>query len=189
MSKLLDRLNPSQREAVMHETGPLLIIAGPGSGKTRTVVHSIAYAIENREVVPGRIVAFTFTNKAINELKDRLSKIVSPDIAKDVWISIPVSRRELHRQNPQKNGIRSRYGGTLLAQGLVKNTLVKHVKHGLTRLAGINAKGLFSMDSLDGKRITTGAKRQDFKVRTRLNFNYRSGFPPQPKEWGLQSEE
>ncbi len=88
---------------------------------------------------------------------------------------IPVSRRELHRQNPQKNGIRSRYGGTLLAQGLVKNTLVKHVKHGLTRLSGINAKGLFSIYSLDGKRITTGAKRQDFKVLTRLNFNYRSG--------------
>ncbi len=88
---------------------------------------------------------------------------------------IPISRRELHRQNPQKNGIRSRYGGTVLAQGLVKNTLVKHVKHGLTRLSGINAKGLFSIYSLDGKRITTGAKRQDFKVLTRLNFNYRSG--------------
>ena len=88
---------------------------------------------------------------------------------------IPVSRRELHRQNPQKNGIRSRYGGTVLAPGLVKNTLVKHVKHGLTRLSGINAKGLFSIYSLDGKRLTTGAKRQDFKVRTRLNFNYRSG--------------
>ena len=88
---------------------------------------------------------------------------------------IPVSRRELHRQNPQKNGIRLRYGGTVLAQGLVKNTLVKHVKHGLTRLSGINAKGLFSIYSLDGKRLTTGAKRQDFKVRTRLNFNYRSG--------------
>ncbi len=88
---------------------------------------------------------------------------------------IPVSRRELHRQNPQKNGIRSRYGGTVLTQGLVKNTLVKHVKHGLTRLSGINAKGLFSIYSLDGKRITTSAKRQDFKVLTRLNFNYKSG--------------
>ena len=88
---------------------------------------------------------------------------------------IPVSRRELHRQNPQKNGIRLRYGGTVLAPGLVKNTLVKHVKHGLTRLSGINAKGLFSIYSLDGKRLTTSAKRQDFKVLTRLNFNYRSG--------------
>ena len=49
MSKFLEGLNPSQREAVTHEVGPLLIIAGPGSGKTRTVVHSIAYAIEKGE--------------------------------------------------------------------------------------------------------------------------------------------
>ena len=88
---------------------------------------------------------------------------------------IPIRRRELHRQNPQKGGKRPRYGGAVLIDGLIKNTLVKHVKHGLTRLAGINAKGLFSIYSLDGKRLTTGAKRTDFKVLTRLNFNYRSG--------------
>ena len=89
---------------------------------------------------------------------------------------IPISRRELHRQNPQKQGVRSRYGGTVLVPGLIKNSLVKHVKHGLTKLSGINAKGLFSVYSLDGKRLTTGAKRRDFKVLTRLNFNYRNGF-------------
>ena len=88
---------------------------------------------------------------------------------------IPISRRQLHRQNPQKQGVRSRYGGTVLAPGLIKNSLVKHVKHGLTKLSGINAKGLFSIYSLDGKRLTTSAKRSDFKVLTRLNFNYRSG--------------
>ena len=59
----LKQLNPSQQEAVTHGTGPLLIIAGPGSGKTCTVVHSIAYAIENGEV-PDRIVAFTFTRES-----------------------------------------------------------------------------------------------------------------------------
>lgn len=63
MSKLLDGLNPAQREAVMHPMGPLLIIAGPGSGKTKTVVHSIAYAIENG-VMPEQILAFSFTVKA-----------------------------------------------------------------------------------------------------------------------------
>ena len=88
---------------------------------------------------------------------------------------IPIRRRELHRQNRQKGGKRPRYGGTVLADGLIKNTLVNHAKHGLTRLAGINAKGLFSIYSLDGKRLTTGAKRNSFKVLTRLNFNYRSG--------------
>ena len=88
---------------------------------------------------------------------------------------IPVSRRQLHRQNPQKGGERPRYGGTVLGNGLVKNTLVKHVKYGSTRLSGISAKGLFSIYSLDGKRLTTSAKRTDFQVLKRLNFNYRSG--------------
>ena len=87
---------------------------------------------------------------------------------------IPIRRRELHRQNPQKGGKRPRYGGTVFGDGLIKNTLIKHVRHGLTRLSGINAKGLFSIYSLDGKRITTGAKRADFQVLTRLNFNYKT---------------
>ena len=86
MSKLLDRLNPSQREAVTHTIGPLLIIAGPGSGKTRTIVHSIAYAIENLEVDPSKIAAFTFTNKAKDDLKERVGDLVQ-DLADDVWIS------------------------------------------------------------------------------------------------------
>ena len=89
---------------------------------------------------------------------------------------IPIQRRTLHREQPKKGGIRSRYGGTILADGLVKHTLVRHVKHGLTRLGGMNAKGLFAIYSLDGnQRLTTGAKRNSFKVLTRLNFNYRSG--------------
>ena len=89
--------------------------------------------------------------------------------------AIPIRRRELHRQNPQKGGKRSRYGGTVLGDGLVKNTLVRHIKYGLTRLSGVNAKGLFSLYDMHGKRLTTGAKRTDFQVLTRLNFNYRSG--------------
>ena len=88
---------------------------------------------------------------------------------------IPIKRRCLHREQEGKGGKRHRYGGTILGDGLIKNTLLKHVKYGLTRLAGINAKGLFSIYSLDGKRLTTCAKRPDFRVLTRLNFNYRSG--------------
>ncbi len=88
---------------------------------------------------------------------------------------IPIARRNLHRETPKKGGMRSRYGGTLLKNGLVKNSLVKHVKYGLTRLAGINTKGLFSIYSLDGKRLTTSAKQKDFTVLRKLNFNYRSG--------------
>lgn len=78
MSKLLEELNPSQREAVTHTRGPLLIIAGPGSGKTRTVVHSIAYAIENG-VMPEQILAFSFTVKASEELRDRVKEIVGEE--------------------------------------------------------------------------------------------------------------
>ena len=88
---------------------------------------------------------------------------------------IPIQRRTLHREQPKKGGIRSRYGGTVLANNILKNTLVKHAKYGLTRLSGINAKGLFALYSIDGKRLTTGAKRNSFKILTRLNFNYKSG--------------
>ena len=86
---------------------------------------------------------------------------------------IPIRRRELHRQNPQKGGKRPRYGGTTW-NGLVKNTLVKHVKHGLARISGFSKRGI-SLYSLEGKRLCQNAKIQDFKVLTRLNFNYRSG--------------
>ena len=88
---------------------------------------------------------------------------------------IPIKRRCLHREQEAKGRQRNRYGGTVLGNGLVKNTLIKHVQYGLTRLAGVNAKGLFSIYTLEGKRLTTGAKRNDFRVLTRLNFNYRNG--------------
>ena len=87
---------------------------------------------------------------------------------------IPIERRSLYRQNPQKGGKRPRYGGTVL-NGVVKNTLVKHIKYGLTRISGINAKGLLSLYSFDGKRLTTGAKRSDCRILRKINFNYRSG--------------
>ncbi len=87
---------------------------------------------------------------------------------------IPIIRRELHRQNPQKGGKRPRYGGTTWNR-LVKNTLVKHVKHGLTRISGFGKTGI-SLYSLEGnQRLTQSAQESDFRVLTRLNFNYRRG--------------
>ena len=98
---------------------------------------------------------------------------------------IPIARRELHRQNPKKGGKRPRYGGTT-CKGLVKNTLVKHVKHGLTRISGFSKETGISLYSLEGKRLCQNAKAADFRVLTRLNFNYRSGFPP-PNECGVSN--
>ena len=87
MPTSLEKLNYSQREAVTHETGPLLIIAGPGSGKTRTVVHSIAYAIEEYGVLPDQILAYSFTVKASKELKQRVTAAVGREKASLVNIS------------------------------------------------------------------------------------------------------
>ncbi len=73
---ILHSLSPRQREAVQHENGPLLIVAGPGSGKTRVMAHRVAYLIKERDVAPWRILAVTFTNKAARELRDRCKSLV-----------------------------------------------------------------------------------------------------------------
>ncbi|HET7312000.1 MAG TPA: DNA helicase PcrA [Mycobacteriales bacterium] len=83
---LLEGLNPQQRAAVLHDGGPLLIVAGAGSGKTRVLTHRIAWLIAERNVSPGQVLAITFTNKAAGEMKERVATLVGPR-AKTMWVS------------------------------------------------------------------------------------------------------
>jgi len=109
MIDLLEGLNKPQYEAVTHEDGPLLVIAGAGSGKTRVLTHRIAYLISQKGVNPWNIIAITFTNKAAKEMKERIGRILGEDVAQDMWVGtfhsmcVRILRREIERQGYERN--------------------------------------------------------------------------------------
>ena len=85
MNNMLDNLNERQKEAVLTTEGPVLVLAGAGSGKTTVLVNRIAYMISEKHIRPWNILAITFTNKAAREMKDRIERLLG-DTAKDMWI-------------------------------------------------------------------------------------------------------
>ena len=107
--ELLAGLNPAQREAVLHVDGPLLVVAGAGSGKTRVLTHRVAHLIRAHGVKPNEILAITFTNKAAGEMRERLERMLGRT-ARAIWIlTFHAACGRMLRREAERLGYRSSF--------------------------------------------------------------------------------
>ena len=107
--ELLADLNPAQREAVLHVEGPLLVVAGAGSGKTRVLTHRVAHLIQAHGVKPNEILAITFTNKAATEMRERLERMLG-HVARAIWIlTCHAACGRMPRRAAERLGYRSNF--------------------------------------------------------------------------------
>lgn len=122
---ILAGLNPQQKEAVKTTEGPLLVVAGAGSGKTSVLTRRIAYLVEEKQVLPWNILAITFTNKAASEMREREQKLLGP-AANDIWMStFHALCVRILRRDSDKIG----YGRNFsIADSAEQLTLVKHIE-------------------------------------------------------------
>lgn len=128
----LSHLNPAQREAAEHVDGPLLILAGAGSGKTRVITHRVARLVE-LGIPPENIMALSFTNKAANEMRERLRKMVGRSVAKQLALATFHSLgARILREDPKSFGVPARF--SILDQGdvfgVIRGLLREHGIHG-----------------------------------------------------------
>ncbi len=126
---ILDGLNPVQREAASTTEGPVMIVAGPGSGKTRTLTHRIAYLLATKKAWPSQVLSLTFTNKAAKEMRERVVRLVGEGDARGIWMGTfhSVFARILRREAERLGYTRdfSIYD-TADSENIIKNVLTRY---------------------------------------------------------------
>lgn len=141
-SDILRGLNAEQRTAVTHTTGPLVVVAGPGTGKTRTLTHRIAYLLASGQAAPEQILAVTFTNKAAQEMRGRLAQLLTPETAADLTVkTLHAFAAQLLREHGRAIGIDPQF---VIGDERIRTRLLKRVRPSLRAQETAQALDLIS---------------------------------------------